>query len=547
MLESNPCRAFQPDLNKRWCHTFAHAFPDHPSDWHRIWQAKARETFIIPKNGIIGVRRGQGLDLEAQALMKQEPVWVVRICFIIVWMTVCTPLSFAGDWAQFRGPNGSGVADTRNLPVEFGPAKNVLWKTPLPLGHSSPVLTVDRIFVTGYEESQLLVLCLDRKTGKILWRREIARPRKEELHKANSPASPSPVTDGSHVYAFFTDFGLICFDLDGREKWRVPLGPFNNPFGLGASPVLVKDKLLMICDQESGSFFLALDKKTGKTQWRVERPEYTRGFATPVLYQAADGELQVIISGALQLTAYSVETGKEVWWVRGLTWQMKSTPVMDDKLIYVHGWAGGADEGQQEVIPPFEEVLAQLDTNHDGKLSQDEIRDEKVKNDWKSYDLDRDGVLNERDWRFYRSRRAAQNAVIAFRLGGHGDMTEKNFVWRYQKALPNVPSPLLYQNVLYLMKEGGVLTALDAATGAVLKQARLEKALGDYFSSPVAADGKVFTVSHEGKVCVVRSGADWEVLAVNDLNEECNATPAFADDRIYLRTHQNLFCFAKQQ
>jgi len=439
------------------------------------------------------------------------------------------------------------VADTRNLPVEFGPAKNVLWKTPLPLGHSSPVLTVDRIFVTGYEESQLLVLCLDRKTGKILWRREIARPRKEELHKANSPASPSPVTDGSHVYAFFTDFGLICFDLDGREKWRLPLGPFNNPFGLGASPVLVKDKLLMICDQESGSFFLALDKKTGKTQWRVERPEYTRGFATPVLYQAADGELQVIISGALQLTAYSVETGKEVWWVRGLTWQMKSTPVMDDKLIYVHGWAGGADEGQQEVIPPFEEVLAQLDTNHDGKLSQDEIRDEKVKNDWKSYDLDRDGVLNERDWRFYRSRRAAQNAVIAFRLGGHGDMTEKNFVWRYQKALPNVPSPLLYQNVLYLMKEGGVLTALDAATGAVLKQARLEKALGDYFSSPVAADGKVFTVSHEGKVCVVRSGADWEVLAVNDLNEECNATPAFADDRIYLRTHQNLFCFAKQQ
>src|SRR5262245_25213503 len=161
-------------------------------------------------------------------------------------------------------------------------------------------------------------------------------------------------------------------------------------------------------------------------------------------------------------------------------------------------------------------------------------------------DLDRDGVVGERDWRFYRARRAAQNAVLAFRLGGEGDMTEKSFLWRYQKSLPNVPSPLLYQDVLYLMKEGGVLTALEAATGKVLKQARLQGALGDYFASPVAADGKLFTISHEGKVTVIKPGPAWEPLVTNDLKEECNATPAFADGKLYIRTRDTLYCFGQR-
>jgi outer membrane protein assembly factor BamB len=309
---------------------------------------------------------------------------------------------------------------------------------------------------------------------------------------------------------------------------------------------LADGKVLMICDQESGSFFVAVGQEDGKVKWRVERPEFTRGFATPVLYKPREGPLQVLVSGSLQLTAYSVETGKEVWWVTGLTWQMKSTPVMSQDTIYVHGWAGGSDEGQQEKIPPFEEVLKQLDTNHDGKLAQEEIVDPRQKEDWRSMDLDRDGTLNDRDWRFYRARRAAQNAVVAFRLGGQGDVTQKNFLWRYQKSLPNVPSPLLYKDVIYLIKEGGIFTALEASTGKVLKQARLQGALGDYFASPVAADDKIFTVSHEGKVTVLKPGGDWEILAINDLNDESNATPAIVDGRLYIRTRSMLYCFGKQ-
>jgi len=469
----------------------------------------------------------------------------VRCVFVLMILCLGHRESISADWRQFRGLNGSGVSDEAGLPTQFGPSQNVVWKTALPPGHSSPVLTSNQIFVTAFEGQKLLVVCLDRTGGKIHWKREVPRNRTEELHKANSPASPSPVTDGTNVYAFFTDFGLISFGPDGKERWKLPLGPFNNPFGLGASPILAGDKVLMVCDQESGSFFVAVDKNSGQVKWRVERPEYTRGFATPVIYQPQDGPLQVIVSGSLQLTAYSAENGKEVWWVRGLTWQMKSTPVLSHDTIYVHGWAGGADEGQQEEIPPFEEVLKKMDSNRDGRLSQQEITNPRWKEDWRSMDLDRDGTLNERDWYFYRARRSAQNAVLAFRLGGQGDMTQKSFLWRYQKSLPNVPSPLLYKDVLYLMKEGGILTALDPLTGKVLKQGRLQGALGDYFASPVAADDKVFTASHESKVTVLKPGGQWEVLAINDLGEECNATPAIADGRLYIRTRNTLYCFGK--
>ena len=451
------------------------------------------------------------------------------------------------NWAQFRGPNSSGLAKgCLGLPTEFGPSKNLIWKTELPPGHSSPVLTGEIIFLTAFQDAKLYVLAVDRGNGKIRWQREVPKNRSEELHKANGPASPSPVTDGKNVYAFFTDFGLIAFGEEGNELWRLPLGPFNNPFGLGASPILVDDKVIMNCDQESGSFLIAVDKETGKVCWRVDRPEFSRGFATPIVYQPVSGQRQVLISGSFQLTAYSADSGKELWWLGGLSWQMKGTPVMSSDMIFINGWAGGSDEGQQESTPTFDEILREDDANHDGKLSVQEISTDRLKQDWKSLDLDRDGFLGERDWRFYRMRRSAVNAVSAFRLGRQGDETEQNFVWRYRKSLPNVPSPLFYKDILYLMKEGGILTALDAKSGEVVKQARLQEAPGDYFSSPVAADDKIFTISQEGKVSVIRPGKDWEVLATNDLNEECYSTPAFGDRQLYIRTKKTLYCFGKR-
>lgn len=453
----------------------------------------------------------------------------------------------ATDWLQFRGPGSAGVSTATNVPIEFGPRKNVVWKTALPPGHSSPILAGDRIFLTAFEQNKLFTFCLDRKTGQILWRREAPRPREQELHKMNTPASPSPVSDGKNVYVFFTDFGLLAYGPDGNELWKTPMGPFNNPFGMGASPVLAGDTLLIPCDSESGSFFSAFDKKSGKQLWRIERPDYSRGFSTPVLYQPAKGPLQAILAGSYQLTSYDVKTGKEVWWFRGLTWQLKPTPVLsaDKQTVYVLGWAGGSDTGQQEDIPDFSVVLTQWDTNKDGKLAKEEITDEKVKKDWGSVDLDRDDMLGERDWKLYQSRRAAQNMFQAVRIGPDpkGDLGLQARLWSYTKSLPNVPSPLLYQDVLYLLKEGGILTTLNPQDGAVLKQGRLTGALSQYFASPVAAEGKVYAVSEAGNVVVLKAGGEWEILQVNDMEDECHASPAIVDGTIFLRTKNALYCF----
>jgi outer membrane protein assembly factor BamB len=464
---------------------------------------------------------------------------------MILLLSTAAPLA-ASDWPQFRGANASGVSAATGLPVEFGPSKNVVWKTALPPGHSSPVLSADRIFVTAYDEDHLYVITMDRATGKVLWRRELKRERKQELHKSNSPASPSVATDGHNTFAFFTDFGLVSYGSDGEERWRLPLGPFNNPFGMGASPVLAGGKVIQVCDSETGSFIIAVDQKTGRQIWRKERPEMTRGFATPVLYHPSPSQTQALIAGTNRLIAYDVETGKEVWWVRGLTWQLKPTPVVDGDVAYVLGWAGGADQGNQEKVPPYDEILKQYDADHDGKLATKELTASPYGKDIKESDFNRDGVLDKYEWEKFQEKRSVVNSVMAVKLGGSGDMTEKSILWHYYKSLPNVPSPLVYQGVLYLMKEGGILTALDPKTGEVLKQGRLRGALDFYYASPVGADGKIYTASEGGHISVVKAGKDWEVLAVNDMDDDMHATIAPVDGKLYVRTKGTLYCFARQ-
>ena len=170
-------------------------------------------------------------------------------------------LSMQSDWPQFRGPNASGVSEATNLPVSFGPGENVLWKTPVPMGNSSPVVAGDRVYLTGFEKERLLTVAIDRHTGRVVWQKEAPRPRTQVIERpSNGPASASPVSDGQNVYVFFQDFGLLAYGPDGKELWRMPLGPFNNPFGHGASPILAGNTLLMNIDQDTGSYLLAVEK-----------------------------------------------------------------------------------------------------------------------------------------------------------------------------------------------------------------------------------------------------------------------------------------------
>ena len=471
------------------------------------------------------------------------------------------PLAAGADWPMFRGLNGSGIAQVTSVPTEFGPNKNVVWKTELPFGHSSPVITGDLIFLTGAEGGQredagrgdkvidkggrLFTLCLDRRTGKILWKSESPRPRIERYQQVNSPASPSAATDGENVFVFLADYGLLSYDKKGNERWRRPLGPFNNVNGHGSSPILYKDLLILVCDQDSGSYMIALDKATGETRWRVERPEVTRSYVTPAVFHPKSGPAELIVPGAYQVTSYRADTGEKLWWARGFSWQPKSLPVIDGDMIYVHGWEGGGEAETPTETPTWEEALKLYDKNGNGAITPDEV-DARMQKSFYLLDLDSKGHLVSRDWDFYRARRAARNTLLAIKHGSRGDISQTGVVWRMQKFLPNVPSPLIYEGVLYLVKDGGILSSIDPKTGEILKQGRLTGALDTYYSSPVAAAGKIYLFSQTGVATVLKAGREWEILATNAMDDEVFATPAIVDDKMYVRTRSALYCFQQR-
>jgi len=467
----------------------------------------------------------------------------------LMTLSLCRSIFPSDDWSQFRGPNGSGISASKGLPVGFDLKRNLVWKADVPSGHSSPVLAREAIFLTGFESDRLLVLCLDRQTGKLLWRREVPRNRSDRLMKPNNPASPSPVTDGENVYAFFQDFGLISYDRHGKERWQVPLGPFNSFWGMAASPILVEDKLIMSCDQDTNSFLLAVDKNTGRSCWRTERPGVISGYSTPIQFRPTTGPAQVVIPESFQLSAYSVVNGERLWWVRGLACEMKSIPAFDGETLYINGWGFPENQpGKQVSIPALDEVLRDHDTDKDGRISLKEAPDERLKHEFffSLFDLDRDKALDAREWSLYRASMSAENGLLAIHADGSGDMTQSNIRWRYQKPVPQVPSTLLYQNVLYMVNDGGILTAFNPSDGGVTKQGRLEGAIDKYFASPVAGDDKVYLISQGGAVSVLKAGRDWQILAVSQLGDECYATPAIADGRIYIRSQSTLYCFGKR-
>jgi len=495
-------------------------------------------------------------QIEKQAKQNMSKPYPILFALFVILASFSIALA-SDDWTQFRGPNGTGVSETTGLPTEFGPNKNVVWKTELPSGHSSPVLTQDRIFVTAHsndkDKHKLFVICLDRQSGKILWQREVPRSREGRLQNVNGPASPSPVTDGTNVYAFFQEFGLISFDGAGKERWKLPLGPFNMFYGFGASPILVDDKLILPVDQDNpSSYLIAVDKKSGRLRWKVERPVVISGYSTPIVYQPKQGAKQIIIPESFQLSAYSVEDGKRIWWVRGLACEMKSIASHDSEYLYINGWGFPQNQpGQQVATISFEEALPKYDKNSDGQIAKTEVTggvgpmDKMLSAAFEAFDLDRDEKLNAKDWEVFRAMMSSENGLLAIKLGGQGDQTANAIRWRYQKPVPQVPSTLLYKGVLYMINDSGILLSFDPTTGKILKQGRLKGAIDKYFASPVGADDKVYVVGQGGAVSVLKASGEWEVLAVNELDDEVFATPAIADGHLYIRTRSALYCFGR--
>ena len=407
-------------------------------------------------------------------------------------------------WPQFRGPNASGVG-TGSPPVHFGPDRNVLWKVPVGAGLSSPIVWEDRVFLTEFDQAnkQFSTLCLERRTGKTLWRRTVTAEQIENVHELSSPAGATPVTDGERVYVYFGSYGLLSYDLNGDLKWERRLPLPQNPYGAVSSPIVAGD-LLVLNHQGKDAYLLAVSRGDGRTVWKTDRSMLQYGWSTPVHWRH-DGVDEIIVLGGdfkpnQRLMAYGLADGAERWWIGGLPPSGKSTPVIGDGLLFFAApdiiWETSAERQNPE-------RAAQFYANNSARL-------------------------------------------VAVRPGGKGEVSAANIVWAERKGVPGVPSPLYYNGRLYTFQNGGIVFCRAARTGELLYNARLG-APGYYYSSPIAADQKIYIASEEGIVVVLDAGPKFNLLATNKLDGGILATPALADGHIYVRTDSHLYAFGESR
>jgi outer membrane protein assembly factor BamB len=309
---------------------------------------------------------------------------------------------------------------------------------------------------------------------------------------------------------------------------------------MAASPILAGNMVVLSCDQQRESFLLAVDRRTGMQRWKTGRPAADIGWATPMVFTPSQGPAQLIVLGSTRLDGYYLDTGESKWWMAVASGGGLGTPVAAGSTLLVSTLASNDPS-----MPTFASVLTMYDKDHDGRLSHEEFKGDKDLGEHFGWiDGNSDGFITEQEWNYARSLGVGDWGAIGFDPEQANGKVETSAVrWRFKKNLPYIPAPLVYNDVYYMVRDGGIITSLNPATGKLLKEGRTRAALGEYYASPVAADGKIFLASTKGKMTVLKAGGAWEVLAVNDLGDEIHATPALSEGRIFVRTHGTLYCF----
>jgi outer membrane protein assembly factor BamB len=460
---------------------------------------------------------------------------------VVIWLA-CTILPSTSDWSRFRGPNGTGVSPDLGLPIEIDRGKNLTWSIKIPRGNSSPIVVKGRVFLTAHEGDRRIVLCFDSATGTQLWRRSIIKARAETFHPTNGPTTPTPTSDGNRIFVFFPEIGLLAYDRNGKELWRTPLGPFASIQGMAVSPIYVEGNVVLMVDTPDEAYLACFDAVTGKQAWKVGRPTNILGsYATPTLYVRTGEQPQIVVAGADELTGYRAKTGERVWWAHGVTAQPAAPPFVLGDSVYTVESAG-------ESWPSFSVTLAQFDKNKNRIIEAGEYANDLI---WKGVFTSIDKKLGNGDKdlieeEYQKAEKVNGGGMVRTRLGGTGDVSESHVIWRHTKGTETLAGALLYQNILYLIKNG-IVSTFDPESGKLLRQERIKNALGEYYASPIAADGKIYLVNQEGRVTVLKAGADWQILSTRDLGEEVIATPAIAESHIYFRTDGTLFCFGAEK
>lgn len=422
-------------------------------------------------------------------------------------------------WPQFRGYRATGIATGQDLPLTWDvkTGTHILWKTPIPgLGHSSPVVWEDKVFVTTAEgegkKAHLKVgsygsspenpekfthhyrlYCLDRKTGEIVWERTAySGEPKVARHVKSSHANSTPATDGERVLAFFGSQGLFCYNMDGDLLWTKDLGyldagAFDVPeiqWGFGSSPIIHEDKVVVLCDVNNQSFIAQLDLETGEEVWRTLRDENPT-WGTPTIYEAPN-RTHIIVNGYLHMGSYDFESGEEIWWMRGGGDIPVPTPVIAHGLIFI--------------------------TNAHGRM----------------------------------------RPVYAIRLDARGDIslepgqTSNEYIpWFYPRNGGYQPTPIVWGDYLYVCENNGVLTCYEATTGKVMYREKIGGNISSYSASPVAADGRLYFSDEYGNIHILNASPEYEHLAMNAMEETCMASPAISGQILFIRARSHLYAIGK--
>jgi outer membrane protein assembly factor BamB len=430
-------------------------------------------------------------------------------------MSLMLTSSIAADdrWPQFRGPGSLGVAEDPVLPDKWSTTENVAWKTDIPgTGWSSPAVWDDYIFLTSVVSSvpgeapkkglyfggerkpatdvhRWMVYCVDFKTGKIRWEQEVKKgPPENPRHLKNSYASETPVTDGERVYAYFGNIGLFCFDMKGKLLWSKKWGPYATRYGWGtaASPVLYKDRLYIVNDNDTESFMVALNKKTGEQIWRVEREQGTN-WATPYVWENGT-RTEIITPGTKKVRSYDLD-GKALWEFSGMSSIAIPTPFSKHGLVYIASGYVGDQLRPVYAIKP--------------------------------------GAAGD----------------ISLKAGE----TANNFIaWYQPQAGPYNPSPIVYGDYYYTLYDRGFFTCHDAKTGKMIyDKVRIDPGVNAFTSSPWAYNGKIFCLSEDGDTFVIQAGGEYKLVGKNSLDEMCMATPAIVRGSLIIRTASKLYRIAK--
>lgn len=488
----------------------------------------------------------------------------------------------ASSWNQFRGPNGSGVEPSDwSPPIQIGPEVEA-WRAPVPKGISSPVVGGNRIFITGVDGDQLVTLAFDRETGKLAWRRVAPGTASEEVHQSSSPAASTPLVLHDRVVVYFGSFGLLCYDFEGEELWKKPIPMPKSLYGVSTSPIAFEDSVILVLDSDrnlqnsevSESKILAVDSSDGETIWETPRPFFRSGWSTPVIWRHDSG-MDLVVLGHGKLNGYDPETGKGRWSVSGFSRETIAVPVIGNGVVFgSSSQLGGGGDVKKDPAPLWD-ALKPFDENGNGTIERAEMKGNftfpfrpelppghpgfgmplpndpakrKERIDWivTWVDKNRDGVWTKEE--FFQNLKGGRGKplLVAVKPGGNGDVTETHVAWEMNRNIPEIPSPLFFDDRLFLVRKGGLLTALRAEDGESLYRVRIPDAPGQYAASPIVANQHLFLVSSLGLVSVVASGDEFKLVRQHDIGEAVDATPAVDENTIYFRTEFHLVAFRKK-